>query len=184
MKNILFFGDSLTAGYGLSAPRAQSFPALLAQRALIEGTPFTYTNAGISGDTTTSALLRLPPLLKSSYDIVVIGLGANDMLRGHAPTSMSQNLEQIINQIKQAQPKAQILLLGMELPAWITASRASQYQHIYSRLADRHQLTYLPFLLEEVIGNRALNLPDLVHPNAKGYQQVAQHVWPLLKPLL
>lgn len=97
---------------------------------------------------------------------------------------MSQNLEQIIRQIKQAQPQAKILLLGMELPAWITASRASQYKDIYRKLADLYQLTFLPFLLEGVIGQRALNLPDLIHPNAMGYEQVARRVWPLLKPLL
>lgn len=184
MKKILFFGDSLTAGYGLNAPTRQSFPALLEKKASNEGTPFEYTNAGISGDTTASALLRLPMLLNKPYDIYVIGLGANDMLRGHPPASMSQNLEQIIHQLKQAQPHAKILLLGMELPAWITASRASQYKDIYRKLAERHQLAFLPFLLEGVIGQRAVNLPDLVHPNAMGYEHVARRVWPLLKPLL
>ncbi len=173
MKKILFFGDSLTAGYGLNAPTRQSFPALLAQKSMNEEIPFEYTNEGISGDTTASALLRLPMLLKKPYDIYVIGLGANDMLRGHAPALMSQNLEQIIRQIKQVQPQAKILLLGMELPAWITASRASQYKDIYRKLADLYQLTFLPFLL-----------PDLLHPNAMGYEQVARRVWPLLKPLL
>ena len=183
MKKILFFGDSLTAGYGLSDPKTQSFPALLAQKAKNEGIPFEYTNAGISGDTTISALLRLPKLLVKSYDIYVVALGANDMLRGQSAQAISQNLEQIISQIKYVHPLAKILLLGMELPTWITASRAIQYKDVYRKLADKHSLAFLPFLLEGVIGIRTLNLPDLVHPNAEGYQQIAERVWPLLKSL-
>jgi len=181
MKKILFFGDSLTAGYGLSNPQTQSLPSLLAQMARSEGTPFTYTNAGISGDTTSSARLRLPKLLALSYDIYVVALGANDMLRGQSATTISRNLEEIINQLTKANPTAKILLLSMELPVWITASRASQYRDVYCKLADKFSLAFLPFLLEGVIGVRELNLPDLVHPNAQGYQQIAKRVWPLLQ---
>jgi len=184
MKEIIFFGDSLTAGYGLHSPQTESLPALLAEKARAGGSAFHYLNAGISGDTTSSALLRLPKLLKLPVDIFVVALGANDMLRGYLPSSMAMNLENIVIQIKQAHPKAKILLLGMELPTWITAQRASQYRNIYVSLAEKYELAFLPFLLDGVIGIRHLNLPDLVHPNAQGYKMIGERVWPLLKGLL
>ncbi len=184
MKEIIFFGDSLTAGYGLHSPQTESLPALLSKKAVEAGIAFHFVNAGISGDTTTSALLRLPQLLKLPADIFVVALGANDMLRGYLPSNMSHNLENIVTQIKQVHPSAKILLLGMELPTWITAQRATQYRNIYSSLAKKYELAFLPFLLEGVIGNRHLNLPDLVHPNAQGYKIICDKVWPLLKGLL
>ena len=184
MKNILFFGDSLTAGYGLRFPSTEAFPALLAKIAKDEALAFSFKNAGVSGDTTSSALQRLAPLLEPHTDIFVVALGANDMLRGYLPTTMAQNLEKIITQIQKVVPTAKILLLGMELPSWITAQRAAQYRDIYSNLARKYQLTFLPFLLEGVIGSRQLNLPDLVHPNAAGYVVIANRVWPLLRKML
>lgn len=184
MKQILFFGDSLTAGYGLRSPQTESLPALLAQKAAHEQNSFHFINAGVSGDTTSSALLRLPKLLSAKSDIFVVALGANDMLRGYAPELLEKNLEAIIAKMKLANPSAKILLLGMELPFWITAQRAEGYRNIYGRLASKHQLSFLPFLLESVIGIPTLNLPDLVHPNAKGYEVIANRVWPLLRALL
>jgi len=184
MKEIIFFGDSLTAGYGLHSPQTESLPALLSEKAIAAGNAFHFVNAGISGDTSSSALLRLPELLKLPADIFVVALGANDMLRGYLPSTMAVNLENIVTQIKGVYPTVRILLLGMELPSWITAQRAAQYRNIYSSLAKKYELTFLPFMLEGVIGIRHLNLPDLVHPNAAGYKIISERVWPLLKDLL
>jgi len=184
MKQVLFFGDSLTAGYGLASPQTQSLPALLSARAIEAGSAFHFINAGISGDTTTTALVRLPKLLQIPSDIFVVALGANDMLRGYPADTLAANLESIIGQIRKAQPMAKILLLGMELPIWINVGQADAYRNTYAKLAGHHQLTFLPFLLDGVIGKMHLNLPDRVHPNEKGYQLIAQRVWPLLKGLL
>lgn len=184
MKQIVFFGDSLTAGYGLRSPETESFPALLKQIAKSENLDFEYTNSGVSGDTTQSALQRLPGLLKEKTDIFVVGLGANDILRGHSPTTMATNIEAIVQKIRLSDHQTKILLLGMELPTWISHQRVSAYRDIYTHLARKYELALLPFLLEGVIGNRLINLPDLVHPNADGYKIIAKRVWPLLRPLL
>lgn len=184
MKHVLFFGDSLTAGYGLRSPGTESFPALIAQIADAKNIPFSYTNAGVSGDTSATALQRLPALLKGNIDVFVVGIGANDILRGYPPSSMSANIETIIQKIRAFNGEAKILLLGMELPAWISHQRVLAYRDHYSKLAEKYQLPLLPFLLEDVIGHHTLNLPDLVHPNAQGYQIIAKRIWPLLYPLL
>lgn len=184
MKHILFFGDSLTAGYGLKDPATESFPALLAAKARQENLEFTYTNAGISGDTTATALARLQKLLNPNIDIFVVGIGANDILRAYAPATMSANLEKIIQKIRLESHSAKILLLGTELPAWISHNSVSAYRDIYTSLAGKYDIKLLPFLLGGVIGNRSLNLADLVHPNKEGYKIIATRVWPLLKDLL
>lgn len=184
MKHILFFGDSLTAGYGLASPTSESLPALLAQQAAQENLDFSYINAGISGDTSATALQRLPSLLKGNIDIFVIGIGANDILRAYPPATMSSNITAIIQKIRISDHNAKILLLGMELPDWISHQRVSVYRDIYRNLAANYDIALLPFLLEGVIGDRSLNLPDLIHPNAKGYRIIAQRVWPLLRSLL
>jgi acyl-CoA thioesterase-1 len=184
MKHILFFGDSLTAGYGLKQPELDSFPALLSKIAEQENLAFSYTNAGISGDTSYSALLRLPTLQQAHIDIFVIGIGANDMRRGYSPQSLTYNIELIINKIKISHPQAKILLLGMELPQWITHDSVILYRDIYTKIAKKFELTLVPFLLEGVIGNPTLNLRDLAHPNEKGYQLIAGRLWLPLESML
>ena len=184
MKRIVFFGDSLTAGYGLSNPSLESFPALLAERAKAEGFEFNYMNAGVSGDTTQSALLRLPKVLTDYIDIFVIGIGANDILRAYDPKKMAANIESIIQKIRLANHCSKIILLGMELPKWIAHQSLRGYQNIYTDLAYKFDLVFLPFMLEEVIGNKNLNMSDLVHPNKEGYKIISARIWPLLKSTL
>ncbi|MFI5453411.1 arylesterase [Pedobacter sp. UC225_61] len=184
MKHIVFFGDSLTAGYGLKSPSTESLPALLAKKALEENKEFSYTNAGVSGDTSATALQRLPIILKEKIDIFVLGIGANDIIRGHTAQSMNTNIESIIQKIRISDHNTKMILLGMELPAWISHKTVSAYRESYKNLAKKYELPFLPFLLEGVIGNQMLNLPDLVHPNAAGYQIIAENVWPLLQALL
>ena len=184
MKQIIFFGDSLTAGYGLKSVDTESFPARLQQKIFATGYNYQVINAGLSGDTTSSGLARLNKHLLGPADIFVIALGANDMLRGYSPVTMATNILEIIARVKKRYPKIKLLLLGMELPAWITAANAAQYRQLYSSIASRENVALLPFLLEGVAGQRSLNFPDGVHPNARGYEIIAEKVWPALQKLL
>lgn len=184
MKHIVFFGDSLTAGFGLADPNQESFPALIQNKINAFGYAYQVINAGQSGDTTSSALNRLHTVIEIPADVFAVALGANDMLRGYAADSTAANLLQIISRLKTAHPDAKLVLLGMELPAWITAARANQYRNLFRSLAEEYGMPFLPFLLEGVAGKREYNLPDGLHPNARGYQVIAERVWPVIHSLL
>ncbi|MEQ7802176.1 arylesterase [Pedobacter sp. ASV1-7] len=184
MKQIIFFGDSLTAGYGLRSAPTESFPALLQQKINQSCFPYQIINAGISGDTTQSALYRLENVLRSPVAIFILALGANDMLQSHSPAATAANLEKIIQRVKETNPEVKLALLGMELPAWITQAKAEPYRKLYRGLAEKYGMSYLPFLLEGVAGKPELNMPDGLHPNAAGYQIIAERVWPLLHSML
>ncbi|MDQ7947204.1 MAG: arylesterase [Pedobacter sp.] len=184
MKNILFFGDSLTAGYGLKRAEHESFPALIAQLIRQAALPYEVVNAGLSGDTTLTGLQRLQRILNQQIDVFVLALGANDLLRGIPPEATYRNLEKIVMEVKLAHPLAKILLIGMELPAWIPGERVAAFRNLFSRLAKAHELEFIPFLLEGVGGIRHLNMPDGLHPLAEGYQIIAQTVWKKLQPIL
>lgn len=184
MKNILFFGDSLTAGYGLGDVHTESFPALIQQKIDREGLPYHVINAGISGDTSTGGLNRLDYWLKRPLDIFVLELGINDIMRGVAPEKIYQNLQLIIATVKKQYPSAKIALMGMAVPAFIPSSFIAEFGAIYGRLARDNQLAFLPFFLAGVAGQPGLNLADRLHPNSRGYEIIAGNVWPVLKPLL
>lgn len=184
MKQIIFFGDSLTQGYGLNDPDTASFPALIQRMIDQTSLAFRVINAGISGDTTYSAKNRLWGILEMQIDIFVLELGANDFIRGQSAQSVEQNLQSIIDQVKQRHPNAPILLLGMELPAWIPGTKAAGYRNIYQRLAVKNNIALLPFLLEGVAGIPHLNMFDGIHPLAAGYEIIARNVWKALKLLV
>lgn len=184
MKEIIFFGDSLTAGYGLRSASTESFPALLQQKINQSGFQYQIINAGISGDTTQSALYRLENVLRSPAAIFILSLGANDMIRGHSAAATAANMEKIIQRVKEIYPEVKLALLGMELPAWITQARAEPYRKLYRGLAEKYGMSYLPFLLEGVAGKPELNMSDGLHPNAAGYHIIAERVWPLLHSML
>jgi acyl-CoA thioesterase-1 len=184
MKNILFFGDSLTAGYGLKDVNKESFPALI--QGLIEGTGKSYRviNAGLSGDTSESGRLRLKYVINQPVEIFVLALGANDLLRGIPPENTYSNLKTIIELVKNRHPAVKIVLIGMELPAWIPGKRVADFRGVFRRLATEYTLAFVPFLLARVGGISHLNMPDGIHPLAEGYQIIAQTVWEELKKLL
>jgi len=184
MKHIIFFGDSLTAGYGLSNAAVASFPAIIQHKIKLAGLDYKVINAGISGDTTQEGLNRLDRLIVESIDIFVLALGANDMLTGVAPQLMFTNLQQIIDKIKDKNPKVSLLLLGMELPVWVPGERAAAYRNVFRRLVANYDISFVPFLLEGVAGVKRLNMADGVHPLAEGYQIIAETVWMELKLLL
>ena len=182
---IACFGDSITAGFGLDP--AQSFPALLQQdldrRALNQrGYPYRVSNLGVSGDTTQDGLARLPLLLAEKPAIVVLELGANDGLRGLPVSVTESNLAEIIQALQKA--GARVLLAGMTLPPNYGPAYIRKFEAVYSSLAARYQLAWIPFLLDGVGGNAAFMQRDGLHPNAGGARRVEVTVMKALTPLL
>lgn len=184
MQNILFFGDSLTAGYGLADPAAESFPALIGQKLLAENLPYQITNAGLSGDTSAGGFKRLDYWLNKPVDVFVLELGINDIRRGIPPPTIALNLQAIINKVTLLYPHAKLVLLGMEIPVFLGGPIAAQFSAIYAKLAADNKMAFLPFLLQGVAGQQHLNLWDRVHPSAAGYKIVAELVWPVLQAVL
>ncbi|MBC5993567.1 arylesterase [Pontibacter cellulosilyticus] len=183
MKNILFLGDSLTAGYGL--PAAQAYPSLIQSKLSEEGyTRYKVLNAGLSGDTSSGGLYRVDRWLSQPIDIFVLALGANDGLRGIPTRETSQNLQQIIDKVKLHHPEAKIILSGMEIPDIVPGRYAAEFRKLFRELALKNNIAFIPFLLEGVVGMRHLNLPDGVHPNAEGHKLLAKHTWDVLKEML
>ena len=190
MKNILFFGDSLTAGHGL--PAAQSFPSLLQQR--LDAKPLAYKayNYGVSGETSAGGRQRLAAVLaRHPVDVFVLALGANDGIRGIPVHETTQNLQFIIDAVRRQYSGAQLVLAGLEFPFNLgmlggprLAHYATEFKVMFRTLADKNSIPFIPFLLQGVLGRRELNLPDGVHPNAAGQQILANNVWQVLAPLL
>jgi len=177
---VVFLGDSITAGLGLDAE--QAFPALLAETLGREGLPVQVVNAGVSGDTTAGGLRRLDWLLRQKPDVVVVGLGGNDGLRGLELKASEENLRGIVRKSREA--GADVLLLGMLIPPNYGPEYTSQFRELYPRVAKELDVPLVPFVLEGVGGNLRLNQPDGIHPTAEGHQIVAQNVLPHLRPLV
>lgn len=174
---LLVYGDSLSAGYQLAT--GQSWPALLQQRWQKEKPELQLINASISGETTQGGLERLPQALSHHKpDAVLIELGANDGLRGLSPELTRQNLEQMVTQIHQAGAKP--LLMQIRLPRNYGPRYIKQFEAIYPQLAQQQKIPLLPFLLEPLVGQPELFLPDGIHPNAQGQQQLVKQLSPLL----
>lgn len=184
MKNILFFGDSLTAGYGLVNVSLESLPALIQEKILQEKLPYHVINAGVSGETSAGGLARIDLLLNKEIDIFILELGANDILRGIPPQSTASNLQAIVNKVKASYPQAKMVMLGMELPQWIPGAFAGAFRAVFKQVAQANEMTFVPFLLDGVAGIAHLNLRDGLHPTAAGYQIIANKVWPIIHPLL
>jgi len=178
-KNILFFGDSITAGYQLEEEDAFSY--LIQQRIDSLDLDYTVINAGLSGDTTSGGLNRVDWVLKQPVDIFALELGANDALRGLDPKETEKNLKGIIEKVQRKYPKARIILVGMKSPPNMGIEFASQFNSIYPKLAEQYDLGLIPFLLEGVAGRVDLNLQDGIHPNKKGHQVLTDTIWKLLK---
>lgn len=184
MQNILFFGDSLTAGYGLADAGREACPALIQQKIDAEGLPYHVINGGLSGDTTGGGLNRLDYWLNRPIAVFVLELGVNDTRRGISPAKIYQNLDAIVLRVKAKYPEVKLALMGMQLPAYIPGAATVGFNTIYSKLADAHHMAFLPFYLDGVAGQKHLNIGDGVHPSAAGYRIIADKVWPLIKPLL
>jgi acyl-CoA thioesterase-1 len=184
MHNILFFGDSLTAGYGLSNVSVESLPALLQTQINATGLDYKVINAGLSGETSAGGLTRIDLFLNQQIDVFVLELGANDILRGIHPHKTSANLQGIVDKVKSRYPEARMLLLGMELPAWIPGALVADFRKIFAEVAKRNGMALVPFMLDGVAGLKHLNLQDGIHPTAEGYRIIAKKIWPVLHRLI
>jgi acyl-CoA thioesterase-1 len=173
---ILAFGDSLTAGYGLS--EAEGFTTQLAQALAKMGRPAEVINGGVSGDTTAGGLARIDWALADKPQIMLLELGANDMLRGLPPAAARANLEQIIAKAKAA--NTVIMLIGMRAPANLGADYQRDFDAIYPDLAKAQNLPLYPFILDGVAGDPALNQADGIHPNAEGVAIIVKRLLPSL----
>ncbi len=177
---VIFLGDSLTAGLGLSAD--QAYPALVEAKLAKDGVPIRAINAGVSGDTTAAGLARLEWLLSQKPDAVVVGLGGNDGLRGLPIEEIDRNLREIVKQAKGA--GAKVLLLGMQIPPNYGPEYTKSFADLYPKIAQDLDIPLVPFLLEGVGGIENLNQADGIHPTAEGQVKVAATVAPYLETLL
>jgi acyl-CoA thioesterase-1 len=177
---IVALGDSLTAGLGVAADEA--YPALLEQRLRREGFAYRVVNAGVSGDTTAGGRRRVPWALRARPDIVIVALGANDGLRGLPIAAMRENLVAIVTEVRAA--GARVLLAGMRMPPNYGEAYTRDFAEAFAAVARQTHVAFLPFLLDGVAGDPALNQSDGIHPNAAGQRVVAQTVWRALRPLL
>jgi acyl-CoA thioesterase-1 len=181
---IVALGDSLTAGYGLS--RKQAYPALVAEKMREAGYQFDVVNAGSSGDTTAGGLRRLPEILRAhkKIDIFILELGINDAFRGVSIDQIRANLQAIIDQMRARHPNVSIIIAGMQLPDYSSDDYVSAFGGIFAALAEKNRATLIPYFLEGVGANPALNQWDRVHPNAAGQRVLAENVWRVLEPML
>lgn len=175
---VLFLGTSLTAGYGIGAEYA--YPALIQQKIDSAGYPLRVVNAGISGETSAGGLRRIDWTLQNPVQILVIELGANDGLRGLPVAALRSNLEQIIKKTRAKYPDAGIVIAGMEAPPNLGQKYTSEFRKAFRELADKYDAALVPFLLERVALEAALNQDDGMHPNQLGQQQIAENVWQVL----
>ena len=183
-RTLVFFGDSLTAGYGLPDPSTQSFPALIQRKIDAARLSWRVVNAGLSGETSAGGLRRVDWVLRQGADVFVLELGGNDGLRGIAPAVTRENLQAIIDRVRSSRPGARVILAGMRMPASMGPDYAAAFQGIYPELARRNGLILIPFLLDGVAGRPDLNQPDGIHPTAAGDVIVADLLWKTLLPVL
>lgn len=181
-KTIVFFGNSLTAAYGLKPE--QGFAGLTQQKIDELGLDYKVVNAGISGETTAGGNSRINWVLKQPIDIFILELGGNDALRGIDPEDSYNNLKSILESVQKKYPQAKLLIAGMEAPPNMGSDFTSAFRKIYTRLAKEFNAALIPFLLEGVGGEKELNLPDGIHPNIEGHKIVVENVWKELKNLL
>jgi acyl-CoA thioesterase-1 len=181
-KVILFFGDSLTAGYGLSTEEA--FPALTERLLSTSGGNVKVVNAGLSGETSAGGLSRIDWILRQPIDIFVLELGANDGLRGLPLDQTRKNLQAIIDKVKAKYPQTKFVMAGMMVPPNMGKEYATEFKKIYPDLAKKNKATLIPFILEDVGGIEKLNQADGIHPNVEGHKIIARNISKILRPLL
>jgi len=179
---VLFLGTSLTAGYGL--PESEAFPARIQARIDAAGLDYRVVNAGVSGDTSAGGLRRLDWLLRLPVAVLVLELGANDMLRGQGVDALRANLEAIVDRTRAAHPDARIVIAGMLAAPNLGPDYARAFDAVYPELAERAGAALVPFLLEDVAARRELNQADGIHPTADGHARIAERIWQTLEPVL
>lgn len=181
-KVILFFGNSLTAAYGLDVK--EGFPNQIQLKIDSLELGYTVINSGLSGETTSGGLNRLDWVLNQKVDVFVLELGANDGLRGIPLAETRKNLQAMIDMVRTKNPDTQIVLAGMQIPPNLGRDYTTEFKNIYPDLAVKNEVALIPFLLEGVAGIPELNLEDGIHPTVEGQKIVAETVWQVLKPIL
>lgn len=180
--NILFFGDSITAGYGVD--KEQAYPAVIQNKIDSLGWDFNVINGGLSGETSAGGLRRIDWMLRQEIDVFLLELGGNDGLRGIEVASTRQNLQDIIDKVRARYPEAKIILAGMQVPPNLGQRYTGAFKGMYPDLADKNDVRLIPFILEGVALDDDLMQGDRIHPNARGHRMVAENVWEVLKPIL
>ncbi|HEY8511116.1 MAG TPA: arylesterase [Cyclobacteriaceae bacterium] len=179
---IVFYGDSLTAGYGIDPDFA--FPALVGKALEKQGREVKVVNAGLSGETSAGGLSRIDWVLRQPVDIFVLELGANDGLRGLPIEQTEKNLQAIIDKVRAKNPSVKIVIAGMMVPPNMGPDYSTRFQKVFPELARRNDAALIPFLLQDVAGIESLNQADGIHPNVEGHRIVARNVLKVLEPLL
>ena len=182
VRTILFFGDSLTDGYGIA--RKQAYPALIGEKIRSAGLRYEVINAGVSGDTTAGGLRRIARYLDRRIDVLVLELGINDAFRGVPVQQMRANLQGIIDRVRARNRDVEVVIAGMQLPEFGADAYVREFGQMFRELAERNNAALVPYLLQGVGGDPALNLPDRIHPNAAGMRILAENVWRALEPVL
>ncbi len=182
---IIFFGDSITAGYGLRS-KDHAYPALIQSRLDELGIPLQAVNAGESGETTAGGLRRVSWILSqySSAEIFVLELGGNDGLRGIPVAVIEKNLMDIVGKVKEAKPDIEIIIAGMQIPTNLGSGYVEDFRSVFPAVAERTGSELIPFILDGVGGVRSLNQADGIHPTAKGHEIIAETVWATLEKQL
>lgn len=181
-KVILFFGNSLTAGMGLDPEEA--FPAFIQQKLDSLGYEYTVVNAGLSGETTASGRNRLPWVLTQDVSVFILELGANDGLRGIPLEETRSNLRAMIEQVREENPEAAIVLAGMQIPPNMGPAYTREFREIFPLLASEYKTALIPFLLEDVGGIPELNQDDGIHPTKEGHRIIAGNIWPVIEEVI
>lgn len=172
-----FVGDSLTAGFGVAS--SESYVSILEKKLKPHFSNISLMNAGVSGDTSAGVLRRLDWILQDRPQKVFLCIGANDGLRGLPLSTLEKNLNTLVNTIQQS--GSQVILMGMMIPPNYGPKYTADFKAIYPRVAQENNVLFLPFLLEGVAGEIKLNQSDGIHPNVKGHQKVAQHVFQFIQ---
>ena len=183
-KNIIFFGNSLTAAYGLEDV-SKGFVGLIQERIDSLGLPYRCINAGLSGETTAGGKGRVDWVIdQQPFDIFILELGGNDALRGIQPDDGIKNLQSIIDKVKAKNPSVKIILAGMEAPRNMGNTYLKAFHEMYPTLAKKNNTLLIPFILEGVGGMAELNQKDGIHPTEAGNKIIAETIWGVLKPIL
>jgi acyl-CoA thioesterase-1 len=177
---VVFLGDSISAGLHLSA--SEAFPAVLQRELAADGHPFRLVNAGVSGDTSAGGLRRIDWILKQAPDVVVVELGGNDGLRGQELTGVESNLRAIVTRAVDA--GARVVLLGVQIPTSYGAEYSGEFGRMYARIAADLGVAFVPEFLSGVGGVPDMTLEDGLHPTARGHEQLARNVAPVLSTVI
>ena len=179
---VVFLGTSLNAGLGV--PLEAAYPARIQERIDASGLEFRVVNAGVSGDTSAGGLRRIEWVLRQPIAVLVLELGANDMLRGQDVPAMRANLQQIIDRTRARYPDVAIVIAGMQSAPNLGDAYAQAFADAFADLARTNDAALIPFLLDGVASIAELNQPDGIHPTAEGHRRVAENVWSVLEPVL